>query len=963
MTSRRRFVEIIEIDIPWCELIYGETNEHGTCSAVLGTTGQIKCFNTKATCQVPLDYSPAMVTLRFARPSAWWRSEAGRRLRLFPSLASVNYSSAKVSLGENLGLRSSMEVRLLDHQHNDTGVGFDKYWLERPWDTMERGTIWGRFAARQPWLRGRSIRRITGFLPDVIEEEVPQGVPMPGDLLDGQVTRHLIIDSTDGPSPTGVFQIVAKDVLKALDDERALAPRLSNGFLAADIADSDVALTLSPAGIGDMEYPEAGYLNIGGSEIVEFERSGDAVTLTGRGVMGTEARDHSAQDRAQVVLVFDGEDPADIIHHLIDQYTEVDADKYVPLEAWQQETAAYFSRLLTGAVADPTPVKRLVSEIIEQAALAIWTDDIAQLIRLRVLRPVSADAVRINDRNVMATNGVTTLTSRGQPQRRISDPIIFFGQNSPLGGQEDTSNYRSSTITPDLSAIADHGSRATKTIYSRWIPVGGRAVADRLGEILQSRFRDPPREVAFDLFDGQPVQPEMGGGAVVEWAASQDATGMVKAVPVQVVSVKPELGRIHYVAEEMDFSFPQADRIIIWDVDVDNRDIRANYDQLYPAPIGGELVRVVINPGVVVGSVSPEEVAAEVGDWPGSDLPLSSAAGPHALAQWNGSATYVLGQYIEHDGQLYASRIDGNVGIEPVPLDDDGESPTADQWVQLVRIIIENHGSVLGAGGHAGRGGNGGNGGSGQTVGSSSAGNGSGGGTQATAGGRGGDAFDTGGYPVFVHMPSGDISSGGGGGGGGGSGGGGGGGGTGNALFADVGGGGGGGAGGGGGGGGGAGSTPGSGGARGNRGSGASGGSAGSDDPGRSGSNGGHGQVGQPGTAEAGGARGNRGGGGSGGRGGINGELNGGRGGAGGTAGHGGAGGNPGEPGQNGGNGSSGSNGQASTGTRGSGGSGRNGQPGGDPGTAIIGFGSVIWIDGNGDPTSPHGLIRGPTIN
>src|SRR5207253_22113 len=60
------------------------------------------------------------------------------------------------------------------------------------------------------------------------------------------------------------------------DGDRALAPATSNGFLVADITDTATALTLSPAGVGNDEYPATGYVAIGGSEIAAFYRDATA---------------------------------------------------------------------------------------------------------------------------------------------------------------------------------------------------------------------------------------------------------------------------------------------------------------------------------------------------------------------------------------------------------------------------------------------------------------------------------------------------------------------------------------------------------------------------------------------------------------------------------------------------------------------------------------------------------------
>src|SRR5690606_18894369 len=109
-------------------------------------------------------------------------------------------------------------------------------------------------------------------------------------------TRHFII--TDMAMEDGTVTIEGKDVLDLADDKRVQAPKAVNGSLAADIDTVAMAFTLSPAGIGDLEYPASGFACIG-SELVQFTRSGDAVTIVQRGVSGTTIASHSAGDSVQ----------------------------------------------------------------------------------------------------------------------------------------------------------------------------------------------------------------------------------------------------------------------------------------------------------------------------------------------------------------------------------------------------------------------------------------------------------------------------------------------------------------------------------------------------------------------------------------------------------------------------------------------------------------------------------------
>ncbi len=91
-------------------------------------------------------------------------------------------------------------------------------------------------------------------------------------------TEHYQVDSSDGPRK-GLFTVVAKDPLKALDGDRALLPAPSEGRLSADLTAVATSATLVPAGIGST-YALAGEIAIGG-EAMAF-RSGGATSPPGR---------------------------------------------------------------------------------------------------------------------------------------------------------------------------------------------------------------------------------------------------------------------------------------------------------------------------------------------------------------------------------------------------------------------------------------------------------------------------------------------------------------------------------------------------------------------------------------------------------------------------------------------------------------------------------------------------------
>lgn len=586
-----RSLTYIEIDIPVCKRTYGIA----PCTASIPATGAAKCFNTWKVCQDKEHYSEASVTLRFARPTDY----LPRDIDAVPSIAEVSFTPATISLGENLGQRATLSVTFTDHRDADTGAGQDKYVAERPYDPFQRGTYWGKFRARQPFLQGLPIRWITGLL---------------GQSLAEMDTRHFVIESFDGPTPEGKYTLIAKDILKLLDGDRAQVPLMSGGYLVADITNVATAATLSPVGIGNAEYPLSGTVVIGGNEACTFTRAGDVLTLTARGQLNTLAAAHRVQDRVQIVRTYANLDPAEIIQDLMVNYGGVDPDT-INLVEWKTETAQYLNRVYSANICEPTSVATLIVEIIQQACLSIWWDEVARKIRLRVLRKIATDVATFTPDDTIQGS----LKIKEQPDKRLSQVWTYFGQINPTKNLSDVDNFRSVSVVIDEDAEDDYGAAVIKKINSRWIPALGRAVADRVGAIQIGRYRDPPRQLTFDLPRYVTAGAVLGNGYRLKTWSLQDESGAPASVPLQATRINPQPDRYKVEAEEMLFEVAPEDlshRLVIVDANSYNVNLRTSHDMLYPLPVGGITVTLRINEGVVLGSTVAASPALDIGAWP-----------------------------------------------------------------------------------------------------------------------------------------------------------------------------------------------------------------------------------------------------------------------------------------------------------------------------------------------------------
>lgn len=724
--SDARALTYVELDLNVCSLSFGVA----PCTATLEgeePTGTIKCFNSVATCQDRANFAASTVTLRFAIGTDYLPED----IEAIPIVESIDFSPGSIALGRDLGQRTSVTVNLRDIRWSDTGPGFDKYHAERDYNPFEQGSFGGKFRARQPYLRGRSIRVIRGRV---------------GQLLAEMETRHYVVESSTGPGLDGRWQIVAKDVLKLLDGDRAQAPAVSTGRLESAIDADDTAAAITPTDVGG-EYAASGYLNLGGKEIISYTRSGDDLTIT-RSQLGTPPDSHAAGDRVQQVLRYSGEDPADIIYDLMVTYGGVDPS-FIDLASWQAETAAFNRRLYTATIADPTPVRALVSELIQQAALAIWWDDEAQKIRLQVLRAISTDAELFDD-DIVEPGSLAP--PQEQPDRRVSQVWTYFAQANPLEAQDDPKNYRSLAVTIDLDAEEDYGAPKIEKVFSRWIPDGARSVATRLNDLLIARFRNAPRRFRFSVFRDSTATPQLGEGCLLDAWPLQGATGAREQVPIQITRLNSDSVRHGIEAEEMRFfeenpEDPNA-RPIFLDGSLNNANLRTLHDQFYPAPVGGETVTCIVEPGVIIGSASTALPAFDVTeDWP-TDVRLGNQTSGSPVITGIVTTDLAEGMPVTGIGIPAGTTIDSISGVNEITLSAAATSGAGAMSLtfHLVIIILEVRGRLQGAGGSGGRG---------KTY----------GGAAATNGSPGGPALKVR-RPITLIDANGDIYGGGGGGGG-----------------------------------------------------------------------------------------------------------------------------------------------------------------------------------------------------
>ena len=446
-------------------------------------TGTRKCYNTRAPCQDAENYEPEDLALTFARPMA----VLPKGLLAIPSVDAIETAPTRLNIGAGsrnagpFGSRAVATVTFRDHPSPDRLV--DKYPGDRGFDPLTRGTFWTKWLARNPYYQNRRLVIRDGYVGQSLEE---------------MVRRDYLLDRIEGPSPDGMVRVVAKDALKLAEDERAQAPRLSQGELTTAVDATSTMFSVAPA--TEQDYPESGTLRIGREIMTYAARSvtDGVVTFSGvvRGVEGTAADSHDADERAQLCLRYEAMAVQDVLYDLLVGYGNVPA-AFVDKVAWDQEAERWLQGFdLTVLITEPTGVSSLVAEIIEQVPALIWWDERARLIKLRAERRDESAPPIIDERDHIIAGSVSV---REDPTQRISQVWVYWRQRDPTQSESSEANFSRIRILADLEAegVDLYGESRIRKVYARWLSTDAQATV--LARRLLRRFGTNPRFLTVSL--------------------------------------------------------------------------------------------------------------------------------------------------------------------------------------------------------------------------------------------------------------------------------------------------------------------------------------------------------------------------------------------------------------------------------------------------------------------------------
>ena len=588
----------IEIDMPKCLLDYG----NGLCSAVQGVTGAEKCHNTRATCQVPGDYDATdnVLTYSFCDNRGYIPDDR----YYFPYLDSVSVSPASLNLGGGnknksaLGTMATLSATFSDHPHTDRIV--DPYLSSRDYDPYERSTFWAKWRARNPYYMHRELRYYSGYI------DPTTGYVDPATL----VTRTFFVTGFGGFSAGGNVSVKAADIMTFIANDKAKAPKVSTGKLSGSLNTGAGSLTLTPSGIGDLEYPASGKIRIN-KEVMSFTRTGDDMNIT-RGIVNTEAASHADGDSVQLCLEFSSKKPDEILFDLETIYAGIPAS-YLDTAQWAAEVTDHMPRLYSALITEPTGVRQLISEMSEQMYFApVWDERNARQY-IKAVRPVSEEVVTnlTDDRNLLEDS----VTWNDEADQLITDVWVYYGQKNPVLKLDEGTNYAALDVVSDTDSksVDRNNTEKVKVVYSRWINEGGAAID--LGDKTLARYNEIPRSCSFSL-DAKDRDLWLADFVTMRNRHVVDSNGLSLPVAMQITSAQESQQGTTYSYIAQQYSGKLVDEGggggglgFVISSDYVNLNLREYYNKFSGGtPTSGDVIEFTIRSGVTIGGCAFTDV-------------------------------------------------------------------------------------------------------------------------------------------------------------------------------------------------------------------------------------------------------------------------------------------------------------------------------------------------------------------
>ncbi len=416
--------------------------------------------------------------------------------------------------------------------------------------------------------------------------------------------RTYFLDGFDGIDANGIVKITAKDILKLAGDDRSVCPKPSVGKINADINNSATTVTMTPTGVGALDYPASGYIRIG-SEVCSFTRSGDVLTIV-RGLKGTAATEHKSGDTVQLCQEYAGQTVQNIVYDLLVNFCGIDGG-YLDLINWNAEQTAYLTRLYSALITAPVGVSKLLAELCEQVGFLLFWDEVNEKLILKSVRPNSLSET-VTDLTADYHLLADSLKLKDLNDERVNEAWIYYGLIDFTKNLEEESNYKLLYVAANVSDQSTNKNRdiRIKKIFSRWITETASNAATELAQKYLERYAVAPIEANFNL-DAKDGSLALADFVRINSRQYQDFYGNNQDLLLQIVKRKEALVGTTWAFTARQFAFSSNDnpnRPVDIAVDTWDLDLKAAHDESYSPARSGDVVIVTIKAGVIVSASS-----------------------------------------------------------------------------------------------------------------------------------------------------------------------------------------------------------------------------------------------------------------------------------------------------------------------------------------------------------------------
>lgn len=487
----KALVYLVEIASPRC------TREYGTapCAAAVGVTGSQKCFKTLATCQDAVNYAQADVLYRFSTNRLDGLQEVGDAPTI-PTLIGVNSTTAILTPGKGLGVRSSVSITIQDHPWGD--VGSDPYLSTRPYNPEAAGTFWGKWLARNRYWANRKVTVKTGYLDDNGQY----------DAANFRSRSYVITDIT-GPDANGIVTINGKDPLRFADGEKAKIPYASVAKLFSDIAAGDTSIVVSPAQ-DLLTWWDSGqrYLRLENEIMLVTSQTGigtSSATLTvTRGSMPTRyeptynaSDDHKSGTSVVPCHWYEEQMLYDVLYHLLNSVAGIDAS-FLDYTNWKSLIDDQYSYLsISALISSPTDAKTLVTEL-TQLGVVVWWHDRDQKVKLKGIRPSDPAVASLDESSNLIADSVQVMEDSAG---LVTQAWMMYDLSWPLANMELLQSYRTTDVRANLDreSALQYGHPAIRMVRTRWLTSADSATAIQVNGNLLQQYATIRKVLSFSL--------------------------------------------------------------------------------------------------------------------------------------------------------------------------------------------------------------------------------------------------------------------------------------------------------------------------------------------------------------------------------------------------------------------------------------------------------------------------------